>query len=356
LRQAFQRFLACLLLLSAASLQPALAAMLTWTRPEAVERIGSAQQLQSLIDAVRKGVWTLYSQDFTQDADIRERTLKQDVDQWMMPPAVGARLDALHAKAQSQESAHQDKQLRKTLDEASDLVQQEFYRGNLINDYWYRLTRLIEQRGVYDGLEARLPAAARKGEPAQVKAAYTEAAAQLSAALSAANPTLDQQEANTDRVQAAITAIYDAYTEQRKQLGQAVGNAERANGVAPMTITRTEPCPPAPANTSASAQPGPANTSVAVKPARFAPNNRADEVFYPPQLRRLDLEGFVLVAATISPTGCPTKAEVYSPSGAEAFDQSALKWSLQATYVPAERDGKPVESVMRMGVRFQMTQ
>jgi TonB family protein len=64
----------------------------------------------------------------------------------------------------------------------------------------------------------------------------------------------------------------------------------------------------------------------------------------------------VAVAATISPTGCATKAEVYSPSGAEAFDQSALKWSLQATYLPAESDGKAVESVMQMGVRFQVTE
>jgi TonB family protein len=97
----------------------------------------------------------------------------------------------------------------------------------------------------------------------------------------------------------------------------------------------------------------PGNTAVSIKPARFAPNNHADELYYPPALRRLDLEGFVVVAATISPAGCALKAEVYSPSGAEGFDQSALKWVLQATFLPAERDGQPIESVMRLGVRFQ---
>jgi TonB family protein len=90
------------------------------------------------------------------------------------------------------------------------------------------------------------------------------------------------------------------------------------------------------------------------KPARFAPNSHADELFYPPELRRLDLEGFVVVATTVTATGCATRAEVYSPSGAQAFDESALKWALQATYIPAEEGGKPVESVMRMGVRFKM--
>jgi TonB family protein len=340
----------------AATAHPACAAHLDWTQQQALPPLTTAQQLESRIETLRKGVWNLYQQDFTQEADVRGRTLKQDVDQWMMSPAVGARLDALHAKAQAQQGAHQDAALKKTLDEANALVQQEMYRGDLINDYWFRQTRLSEQRNVNDGLEARLPAAARVGEPAEVKAAYAEAGAQFSAALSAPNPTVDEQKINTDKVHAAITAIYAAYTDKRRTLGAAVGDAERANGVAPMTLTRSEPCPPPPPGTPASSQPAPGNTAVTVKKARIAPNNHVDDLFYPPQLRRLDLEGFVAVAATISWTGCATKAEVYSPSGADAFDQSALKWALQASYLPAENNGQPVESVLRMGVRFQMTE
>ena len=48
--------------------------------------------------------------------------------------------------------------------------------------------------------------------------------------------------------------------------------------------------------------------------------------------------------------------EIVSPSAEEAFDQSALQWVLHATFLPAETDGKAIESVMRMGVRFQMTE
>jgi TonB family protein len=314
----------------------------------------SAQQLESRIDALRKGVWTLYQQEFTEAPDVRGRTLRQDVDEYLMVPATASRLQALHGKAQAEESAHQDAALKKTLNEAGVLSRVELHRGNLINEYWYRQTRLGEQQRVYDALEARLPATQRTGEAPALKAAYTEAGTQLTAALAAVNPTLDQQNASTDKLHAALTAIYASYTAQRQELGMAVGEAERANGVAPLALTRTEPCPSLPTGAAAGAQPPPVSGAVAVKPARLAPDNRADELFYPPQLRRLDLEGFVIVATTVSATGCATKAEVYSPSGAQAFDESALRWALQASYLPAQQDGRPLESVMRMGVRFKM--
>jgi TonB family protein len=342
---------ACLLL--AAVLPPARATHLDWMPENSPAPCTSAQQLESRIDSLRKSVWTLYQQEFTEAPDVRGRTLKQDVDEYLMAPASVARLEGLHTKAQAEERAHQDAALKETLAEASALVQLEVYRGNLINEYWYRQTRMGEQKSVYDALEARLPATARAQAP-ELRAAYAEAATQLTAALSAVNPTADEQHANTDKVHAAITAIYASYNTQRQQLGGTVGAAERASGVAPLMLTRSEPCPPAPAGTAVSAQPAPTPISVSIKPARFAPNNRADELFYPPQLRRLDLEGFVVVATTVSASGCATKAEVYSPSGAQAFDESALRWALQATYLPAERDGQAFESVMKMGVRFQM--
>jgi len=57
---------------------------------------------------------------------------------------------------------------------------------------------------------------------------------------------------------------------------------------------------------------------------------------------------------TISATGCPLKAEVYTPSGAAALDESALKWAVHATYLPAERDHQSVEAPLKLGVRFKI--
>jgi TonB family protein len=356
LKQTLQCAAASVLLLSALAPHPAAAVSQAGTQQDPLEPAASAQQLDTRIDNLRKGTWNLYSQEFTEDADIGGRTLKQDVDQWMLPPANLARLEALLTKARAQESAHQEAALRKTLEEANVLVQQEVYRGELIANYWLEQTHLMEHQKVFDALQARLPAQARTAEPAQIKAARTAAATQFSAALAATNPSVAEQKANTDKMHAALTAVYVAYYEQIARLGTAVGEAERAAGVAPLSLVRTEPCPPAPASTSGNAEPAPTNTSGSVKPARFTPNNHADPLYYPPELRRLELEGAVIVATTVSPSGCATRSEVYSPSGAQAFDESALKWALQASYLPAEHDGKAVESVMRMRVRFQLRQ
>jgi TonB family protein len=105
-------------------------------------------------------------------------------------------------------------------------------------------------------------------------------------------------------------------------------------------MERTAPCPPAPARTSGSAQP------------RAATN--ATDLDYPDAMKKLDVEGFVILSATISFAGCPLKAEVFTPSGVPEFDQAALRSILGATFLPAERDHKPVQAVMRLGVRFQM--
>ena len=341
---------ACLMLAAAAPL--ARAAPPDWI-PRSLPPITSAPELQDRIDTLRKGIWTLYQGESAGAPDVRRRTLKQDVDEYLMVPATASRLEALHGKAQHEESARQDAALKKTLDEASVLVQLEVYRGNLVNEYWYRQMQLREQKRLYDALEARLPAPVHAESP-EITVAYADAGTQLTAALSAANPTLDQQNTKLAQLHATLEAIDATYNRQRENLGSAVGDAERANGVAPLTLRRTEPCPSSTTSTPVSAPLAHIEGEVSAKPARIDHNSPPLESFYPPALRRLGVQGAVVLATTVAWSGCATKAEVYSPSGVQALDESALKWALQATYFPAEDDGKPVQSVLRFRVRFQM--
>ena len=290
---------------------------------------------------MRKSVWNIYGFDYTAEPDVRGRTLKQDVDDWLLPPAVVARLEALHAQAQ--DSGHKQAALAKTFAEATVLLQEEVYREGLVNNYWFYQTRLAAQRRVFADLQARLRQGAQP-DPVPLTDALANAGRQLMAALSAREPTLAQQQVNSEQLRAAVAAVFPAYEEQRARLAAVVSDSERAQGVAPLALARTEPCPPPAAGTSGQPKP------------TFAPDTRAVELDYPPEMRRLNLQGVVVVTASIAATGCVTRAEIYTTSGVPELDQAALRWTLSARYLPAERDHQAVDAVMRLGVRFKFDQ
>ena len=327
--------------LAALHAAPAGAKSLEWTAQEPVEPLASVAQLQSRTELLRRHA-AVVPPDYTGDPDVRGRTFQQDAAEWLMTPATNAALEALRSKGKAQDSAHQKAALGATLTEATALVQQEVYRQDLLRNYWANQPRINSQRHLIEGLEARLPEAERSAQRPSVPPTLADAGRELSQALSAASPTPEEQKANADKVHAALDAAAPAYSEQRARLAKTVGDSERARGIAPVALARTEPCPPPATATSGKPQPA------------FAPDTHPSELDYPPTMRRLSIEGVAVVAATVSASGCAQKAEIYTSSGAEPLDQSALRWVLSAHFLPAEQDHKPVEALYRMGVRFRL--
>ncbi len=332
----------CLLGLCALAGGECMARSMTWVAQEAPEPIASSAQLQSRLELLRRQA-AITPPDYNGAPDARGRTFQQDAADWLMTAATAAELDALRTRARAQESAHQKAALGATLEQATALVQQEVYREDLLRNYWTNQARAQEQQRLLDGLQGRLPEAERTPAPPELRGALEEAGRQLTAAASAPAPTAAEQQAGTDKVRGALDAALAAYDAERARLAKVVGDSERARGIAPLALARSESCPPPASGTSGKPKP------------EFAPNTKPNELDYPASMRRLSIEGLVVVAVSVSASGCATRAEVYTSSGAAQLDESALRWVLGAQFLPAEKDHKPAESVARLGVRFRLS-
>lgn len=75
---------------------------------------------------------------------------------------------------------------------------------------------------------------------------------------------------------------------------------------------------------------------------------------YPYQARQNGWEGVVLLRAAVDRTGQPTRVELEASSGYDVLDQSALKAVRRWKFNPARLGALPVESMVRIPVRFQL--
>lgn len=76
---------------------------------------------------------------------------------------------------------------------------------------------------------------------------------------------------------------------------------------------------------------------------------------YPLAARRLGLEGRVLLEVVVAPDGRPTSVRVRESSGHEMLDDSAAETvRTRWRFVPARRDGVPVESTVTVPIRFRI--
>ncbi|MEO0499188.1 MAG: energy transducer TonB [Pseudomonadota bacterium] len=78
---------------------------------------------------------------------------------------------------------------------------------------------------------------------------------------------------------------------------------------------------------------------------------------YPPSSQRREEEGVVGVAVTIGTDGRVTAANIARSSGFERLDTAAIRQALRHwRFVPATRDGTPIESERTISVRFELRQ
>jgi TonB family protein len=79
------------------------------------------------------------------------------------------------------------------------------------------------------------------------------------------------------------------------------------------------------------------------------------EEFYPRELRKYQVEGAVVLALKIDADGCATATGIAGSSGSELMDAAAMSWAETAQFLPAERNGSPVDSSFRMRVVFKIS-
>lgn len=130
-------------------------------------------------------------------------------------------------------------------------------------------------------------------------------------------------------------ALNDKLVEERRNIAKQIVNARKAQMVA-----RQSACPPPAVKTSGSG-------SVTLKQG-----GRLIEEFYPASSRRTGRQGSVVINLKVSASGCATHGGVAVSSGDEDLDVAALRWYEESEFLPAENEGKPVESDKLMIVSF----
>jgi protein TonB len=114
----------------------------------------------------------------------------------------------------------------------------------------------------------------------------------------------------------------------------------------------SEPSPPAQLALAAPSSPPPSVSAPRLQPAEHAHCPRAP---HPPVLRERGIEGRVVLRVRVDAHGRAGDAQVVDGgSGWRLFDAAALSSALACRFVPARRDGQPVDSVVEFSVRFAL--
>jgi TonB family protein len=98
--------------------------------------------------------------------------------------------------------------------------------------------------------------------------------------------------------------------------------------------------------------PQPAEKSSGKATPALQPVTTSLEEYYPPTLRRLGIEGTVVLAVRVDAAGCTAASAVTGSSGSDELDRAAQRWLETAAYLPAEHEGQPTEAVTRINLKF----
>jgi TonB family protein len=135
------------------------------------------------------------------------------------------------------------------------------------------------------------------------------------------------------------------YAEARKQAEvAAVVQAKRAAPVGTVAQARATPCPPL-------------RLPEAGRPAAHLDAERSEpsDLYYPPAARSQGFDGVTTIRAEVAASGCVLRAQVMVHAGDARLDAAALLWVLRgAVFVPAQKDGRAVDSTTWFNVRFRL--
>jgi protein TonB len=75
---------------------------------------------------------------------------------------------------------------------------------------------------------------------------------------------------------------------------------------------------------------------------------------YPPEAARRGAAGPVVLRIHVAASGAVTAVDILESSGAQELDRAARDRVLTWHFHPARRDGKPVDSVLFVPMRFRL--
>jgi TonB family protein len=303
-------------------------------------KLESVQQLDLVIEGLHRASWTLHSAPPQTRTDERGRTRAQDVDQWLLTPEHEAALKDLRAKAQREADKGDQAALAATLKEAAALAYRERYMAVVLGLYWTLEDRFALHAASLQALEDGESPQDRTARQNRLAQAVAKISGEIPVALAADSPDA-QTEAVRQLNEAALKAL-KAYNVERGTLAAERSRQDRAQGKELVTLARATPCPEAVTQTSGSELP------------RLAELNAPLSSVYPIPSRRASFEGTVIVQVWLSATGCVEKAAVYQSSGVSELDDAAITWTLQAKFIPAERDHQPIAVTPKLPIRFSL--
>jgi len=254
--------------------------------------------------------------------DIRGRVYSDDLKQYVMPLYQQAYQTHLGGSTGAKDSSGQTspQQLLASLGE----------RSQALMDYWSIAPSVLHERDVWR------PFLIRNHLPQD-----TPHEAAVLSAESSLNELFTKGEGPTKDWGTRARELENAYTQERTRIERKVA-ADTTH--VPDYHPRQSACPEPASGTSGKDKPG------------LRPVTRSLEEFYPRDLRRLGVEGFVILSVKVDSSGCATAVAVAGSSGYDGFDEAALKWIDTASFLPAEKDGKAIEAVTPLAVAFKLNE
>jgi TonB family protein len=302
--------------------------------------VGKSQDWDEVTSSLAKLVESAHAADAALGQDVDGHTLGQYADDWLMTQDVQQQLAALKETALAQEAAGDTGRLKKTLDETNRILAAQRHRAIVLVQYSFLLDRLLSHQALIDALAAR---AAPGEKAASLRTTTTLAQGMQERLIRALN--IDDAKAQREveeRWAGDVGRVLDSYNAERLRLAGIVSASERAQAIAPRGRDRRVPCPPQPKRTSGRSEPAIDRASV------FAPE-------YPVTSRRMSYSGTVVLTFHVSASGCMTRSEIYKTTGVDELDDAALAWGEAIRFMPAEKDGKPVDGAFEAAVTFKLT-
>ncbi|MBV9619744.1 MAG: energy transducer TonB [Gammaproteobacteria bacterium] len=297
--------------------------------------VTSAEEIDAAIDQLHRFDWTLYA-NIEQLPESHARGAARELETHLLSAPVQARLASLAARVRGQDA----REAARALEEARRCVTHEIYLVGVLQ-HFVSLTLLLQPH------EARIEAVGAALAPTDRDRARERLNGERAALENAVRRALDvegdaaEREVGEQLIQRSVQVI-DAYNEVGEQLAELAGQARIAHGDLALPRPRASACPAPVAETSGRAVPA------------LAPGNEAAETWYPPAIKRADLEGTVILEAHVSASGCAESVAIYRSSGIPELDEAGQAWAEQARYRPAEQDGRPAPGLMRMKIKFRM--
>ena len=288
--------------------------------PSATTSSGAARHIgQETLAAFRQYVWLIYSSSAAIGPDARGRTVAQDIATWVLPDEV---------RRQLHEVASNSKGVQTDQGQDAAVLKEPQRRLTLVAFYWGRQVTLRHQRALW--LQALQGAPASEAESSRARIDVLENRLQHDFA-----PAM-----TLESLTGEIKELTLAYDGERQRL---VGLRPDVRG-AVLERSSDLPCTHIVAQESATGAPH--GLRVLWSPMAMD--------FYPMTARRDQLTGRVLLQIAADDTGCLQHIEVVRSSGAPELDAAALDLAARIQFAPAVRDGRPVETTVRMPVVFNL--